>query len=134
MTRIFSPLAALALLLSHSGGVLAQAADPTRPPGVMSGSASATGAASGLPELPQGVQAIFIRPDGKSTALVNGQTVRVGQSVDGKKVIRISERGVVLQGDSGKETLDFYPGIEKSVASTRRGTTTDSNFSKETRK
>ena len=122
-----------ALMLTSAGNALAQVADPTRPPGVIPGSVSPTGA-PGYEELPQGVQAVFIRPKGKSTALVHGQTVGLGDIVDGKKVVRIFERGVVLQGDTGKETLDFYPGVEKAVVKTRRSVAPDTNSSKEARK
>lgn len=120
-------------MLLPQDGAWAQVVDPTRPPGAAAGGASATGT-TGQAELPQGVQAIFLRNDGKSSALVNGMTVRVGDTVDGKKVVRISERAVVLQTDAGRETMDFYPAVDKTFIKTRPEKTVDGNLSKETRK
>lgn len=106
------------------GWAQAQIADPTRPPGA--GAGTAAGMPAGYEDQPQGVQAVFVRPNGKSTALVNGQMLRLGDKVNDMKVIRISDRGVVLRGDSGTETLNFYPGIDKSMIKMRRATSATS--------
>lgn len=90
--------------------VLAQVPDPTRPP---VGQDSADGAAA---PLDSGIQTVILRPGGKSAAVINGQYLRVGDRFGDKRVLKISEREVVLQGESGREVLKVMPAIEKIPA------------------
>ena len=90
--------------------VLAQVPDPTRPP---VGQDSADGAAA---PVDSGIQTVILRPGGKSAAVINGQYLRVGDKFGDKRVLKISEREVVLQGESGREVLKVMPAIEKIPA------------------
>lgn len=92
------------------GPVLAQVPDPTRPP---VGQDSADGAAA---QVDSGIQTVILRPGGKSAAVINGQYLRVGDRFGDKRVLEISEREVVLQGESGREVLKVMPAIEKIPA------------------
>lgn len=97
----------LAFLITSSMAAigLAQAPDPTRPAGAVSGTAAAE----------RGVQVVIVRSRGKkSAAVINGQYVEVGDKVDGRRVLKITESEVVLKGDSGREAVKITPAIEKT--------------------
>lgn len=109
----------LAVLAVVSGGVVpglawGQLADPMRPPGGVAVTAvpGADGAAGG--DSVAGVQAVFIRPGGRSSALVNGQMLYVGDKLAEKKVIKITESEVVLRSESGRETMKLIPDVMKT--------------------
>ncbi len=104
-----APLIAATASLLWSGLALAQYADPTRPPG-----ASAADPVSGAGD--GGVQAVIVRRGSKTTAVINGQPVKVGGSLDGKRVLRIGESEIVLQGDGGREVLKVMPAVDKVPA------------------
>ena len=89
---------------------LAQLPDPTRPPFQMM--TPATGGATAPVEA--GMQTVIVRRKGKSGAVINGQYVEVGGKVGDKRVIRISENEVVLQGEGGREVIRLIPSIEKT--------------------
>ena len=108
LPRAFS---VLLLLFSHSGLHAApegMAVDPTRPPSF------AAGAADGLHSEPaRVVQSVLIAP-GRTMAVINGETVRVGSSQNGARVVRIDETGVLLSNNGQLELLKLFPGTEKS--------------------
>ena len=109
---------------------LAQVPDPTRPPtaaGLATGATPEGGIVAGNENA---VQAVFVRPGGKSTAIVNGQTIRIGDPWGDKRVIRISEKEIVLRGDGGRESIPIYPGIEKSMVPVKRASSVDESKSK----
>jgi MSHA biogenesis protein MshK len=97
------------------GSAVAQVPDPTRPPdGVM------TPESSGGVIVPteSGVQAVIVRSKGKgkSSAVINGQYVEVGDKLGDKKVLKITESEVVLQGEGEREIMKATPDIEKVPA------------------
>lgn len=101
------------LLLAGLFGVvpaLAQVTDPTRPPGALMAPESSGGAVA---PVAGGVQTVIVRPKGKSAAVINGQYVEVGGKLGDKKVVRISESEVVLQGEGGRDVMKVMPDIEK---------------------
>lgn len=91
--------------------VMAQMPDPTRPAGAVS---AADGSAAAPAE--SGVQTVILRPNGKSTAVINGQQVAVGGRLGDKRVVKISESEVVLRGAGGREVIKVIPAIEKTPA------------------
>ena len=99
----------LASLVGSSLAV-AQVPDPTRPPAAVFdqevGAAAAVAAKSG-------VQTVILRPGGKSAAVINGQYVQEGDRLGDKRVLKISEKEVVLAGESGREVIEMTPAIEK---------------------
>lgn len=100
------------LMISNITAVsLAQVPDPTRPAGAVPGMEVSTAAGA----VERGAQVVIVRSKGqKSAAVVNGQYVEVGGKVDGKRVLKITESGVVLKGDGGREVIRITPAIEKT--------------------
>lgn len=90
----------------------AQVPDPTRPPAAVM---TPEPAAGGIVPTESGVQAVIVRPKGKgkSSAVINGQYVEVGDKLGDKKVLKIAESEVVLQGEGGREIMKVTPDIEK---------------------
>lgn len=88
----------------------AQMTDPTRPAGAALG--SELSGAYGAPA-ESGVQTVIVRRDGKSAAVINGRYVIVGDRLDDKRVIKISESEIVLKGAGGREVIKVTPSIEK---------------------
>lgn len=103
------------ILLVAAGTLLASAAvaqvlkDPTRPP------ASLLGAAKGAPgtAAPQGphLQSILIArtPGGRHVAVIDGETVRLGDSFRGARVERMTQTEVVLSKGGKKQVLKLFP-------------------------
>ncbi len=92
-------------------GAAAQVQDPTRPPDFLQ--VPADGSAAAMPT-ETGVQTVILRPGGKAAAVINGQQVVVGGKLGDKRVVRITEREVVLKGASGTETIKVTPAVEKA--------------------
>jgi MSHA biogenesis protein MshK len=76
--------------------------DPTRPPAQMLRPA-ANGAAPGAPQL----QSILVgrAPGGRRVAVIDGNTVRVGDVVGGARVVGITQAQVVLARGARREIL-----------------------------
>lgn len=120
-------LASLAWLLCFVGSLagLARAEmliDPTRSPlGSRDGTATAGETAAPAPVR---VQMIVRGPGETHTALIDGNHVRVGDTVrvasGSARVERITDTSVVLARGDARETLQLIPGIERSVQSARR--------------
>lgn len=121
------PLVLLAGLVASSMAP-AQVADPMRPP---EGVAAAADGGSAAPPLQSGVQTVIVRPKGKSVALINGKQVSVGDTLGDKKVVKISEKEIVLKAAGGREVIKVMPSIEKipvkqpSAAKLRGGATSE---------
>lgn len=79
--------------------------DPTRPPAGLAPADSATGAlASPI------LQSIMITRSERS-AIIGGETVRLGGKYGEAEVIGITENEVTLRSASGTETLRMYPDV-----------------------
>lgn len=111
--------------------------DPTRP----ALGWNATAQAEVLPSGPQ-LQAIRTQ-HGVRSALISGQTVRIGSQVEGALVTRIDEDRVWLRGAGGVQQLKLFPNVEKhsanatapnnkTQAKTRAHPTTSKGLRKET--
>lgn len=83
--------------------------DPTRPPMVTQSPAVGGAVASSLV-----LQSVLISPRLK-VAIINGETVKLGDSYGAAKVVKISESGVVLDTDGKLQTLKLFPGVEKEL-------------------
>jgi len=84
--------------------------DPTRP-------ALGWNAASQAEALPSGPQLQAIRTqNGVRSALISGQTVRIGSQVEGALVTRIDDDRVWLRGPGGVQQLKLFPDVEKNSA------------------
>lgn len=85
-------------------------ADPTRPPGVLSGPA-VDGAAGGGPVL----QSVMLS-QGRKVAVISGEMVPLGGRYGSARLVKLTESEAVLK--EGKETtvLKLFPLVEKRVA------------------
>lgn len=100
----------LIICSSLAASALAQVPDPTRPADVAAVDAAAGGAG-------RGVQMVMIRSQGKKPgAIINGRYVETGDKLDGKRVLKITETEVVLQGDDGRDAVKLTPAAEKTPA------------------
>ena len=81
--------------------------DPTRPPM----SVAKPGTAEEAPPATQ-LQSILISSR-RRVAVINGNTVALGDMIGEARVVKISETEVVLRTGEETEVLKMYPGIEK---------------------
>ena len=97
------------LLFTLSSAVVAQTLpDPTRPPAEINAASSV--APHTAPPVKTGLQSIIISPQ-RRAAIINGQTVEVGEKYGNAKLIEVNERGVVLMGAQGKQVLTLFPSV-----------------------
>ena len=93
--------------------------DPTRPPAMLmpGASASAAVAASG----PHLQSVLIARQDGgRHVAVIDGQTVRLGETYKGAQVTHMSETEVVLQRGSERQVLTLFPAPQKATPAAQR--------------
>ena len=117
---------AFSLALALAGLVRAETLiDPTRSP--LAERAAAEGlapAAESAPPPATRLQMIVRGPGEMRTAVIDGNKVRVGDSVRVRggtaRIERITDTGVVLARGDEHETLQLLPGIERSVQCARR--------------
>lgn len=111
MKRLAVAITALCL----AAGAAAQALrDPTLPPpGVL---APAAGDAYG-DELR--LEAIRRLPGKPPLALINGQLLKVGEEIAGRRLLRIGDAEVMLQAGDQKETVRLAPAVEKIMKTNR---------------
>lgn len=83
--------------------------DPTRPPSAM-GVGLAVVEPSGSPIL----QSVLISPQ-RRVAIINGETVQVGDSLGEARVVKISETEVILQVGKERRALRMYPDVERKL-------------------
>lgn len=103
--RLLAP-ALLAMLVLSTGAGAQALQDPTRPPASV-GAAAASAAASAAPQL----QTILIGrgPGGRHLAVIDGETVRPGDSFRGARVARIADNEVELVRGRERQVLRLYP-------------------------
>jgi MSHA biogenesis protein MshK len=99
-------LAACLALLAASGAGAQALQDPTRPPAAATPMPAATGSVSAGPQL----QSILIAraAGGRHVAVIDGETVRLGETFHGAKVARIGENEVVLVRGGERQVLRLY--------------------------
>lgn len=91
--------------------------DPTRPPASISRADEQGAADSGsAPTL----QSVLISGQ-RTSAIINGQTVKVGDRFGQATVVKIAETEVVLRNGNGLQVLKLFPGIDKQHPSNRAG-------------
>lgn len=114
MKRAWLALWGLGVLLplsidaAQAQNLAAAIADPTRPPAAFAEPAADPGAARG-----RVLQSVLIPRKGKPRAVIDGQQVGLGQHYGDARLVKISEREVVLEGPQGIERLQLTPGVEK---------------------
>ena len=107
-TVIQGCLAAMALVTSAHAESLP---DPTRPPLAVLAPAGAVGDAAE----PAGglvLQSVLIAPDRRS-AVISGQSMALGDTVGGFRLVRVAAGEVTLEGLEGSRTLSLFPDVHK---------------------
>jgi MSHA biogenesis protein MshK len=105
-------LAALVCVAASIGTAPAQALrDPTLPPTQRAPAGS--GAAASEAALPV-LQSVLIgrQPGGRKVAVIDGQTVRVGEKFKGAILTSVSDNQAVLLRGGAKQVLRLYPAAE----------------------
>ena len=85
----------------------AELLDPTRPPASLGLHAGADAANDGLPRL----QSVLISPrqGGRHVAVIDGETVRLGERFKGARVARMSQTEVELVRGRERQVLQLHP-------------------------
>ena len=82
--------------------------DPTRPPPGFDSSAR-TSAVTAAPQV-RGLQSVMISA-AHCAAIIDGKRVELGAKHGSERLVEISERGVVLQGEHGRRALMLFPAV-----------------------
>jgi MSHA biogenesis protein MshK len=90
--------------------------DPTRPPSSISATPDAANDAPASAGLV--LQSVRVSPT-RVVAIINGQSVRVGEMVGEAKVIKISDGEVVLRTGKELQVLKLFPNVEKHLSPSR---------------
>lgn len=105
----------LAVMMAIASGVGAQGLpDPTRPPAsLLRGTGGgAVDSAPTAPALPQ-LQSILIAPHegGRHVAVIDGQTLRLGDTYKGAVLASVTPTGVVLKTGNKRQVLKLFPAV-----------------------
>ena len=95
---------------SMSGSVRAgELADPTRPPAVLDAKIEQS---AEQPATVPVLQSVLISPT-RRLAVINGQTVALGEKYGEARLVKISEGEVVLRNGQDVQVLKLFPSVEK---------------------
>lgn len=101
--KTLTALTLAALALSSTSCAAQALIDPTRPPAALGPRLDAGGAGDGLPRL----QSVLISPrqGGRHVAVIDGETVRLGDSYKGARVARMTQTEVELVRGRERQVL-----------------------------
>ena len=110
MDQAVNPRAWLFVLALAGSAQAAPLADPTRPPAILLAPVSASAGAI-APAVGPRLQSVLIarHPGGRHVAVIDGQTLRLGDQFKGARVERISETEVVLAQGKQQQVLKLFP-------------------------
>ena len=92
--------------------------DPTRPPVI---SAMPAIAASGVADnQPARLQSIIISKT-RRAAIIDGETVELGDKHGDAKLIEVNEGSVVLRGTQGRQVMTLFPDVKMTLSRTPAG-------------
>lgn len=90
--------------------------DPTQPPAGFSSSHPNSAVDVGDSGMPGRVlQSIIRRHGAKSVAMINGQSVRLGEKIDDFVLVKLTETQATLKGPAGTEVLVMSPSVDKKT-------------------
>jgi MSHA biogenesis protein MshK len=116
--KMRSALGILLALAAHTA--LAQVTDPTQPPAALQApAASQPGQPAEAPPRAAQLQSILVSPT-RRVAVIDGETVRVGQDFHGARVALIGEIEVVLLRGKEKEVLKLFGTTETAALPEKR--------------
>ena len=98
---------ALTLVLAAAPAAAQSLPDPTRPPPEAAVAPGETPAAP-LSTGPQ-LQSVLVGEHGREVAVIDGQTVRVGDKIDGARLVRVGKDEAVLQRGATRVVLHLFP-------------------------
>jgi len=90
--------------------------DPTRPPASVLAPPADAAAIPGL-DGALVLQSVLIAPDRRS-AVISGQSMKVGDTVGGFRLVRVAAGEVTLEGLEGSRTLSLFPDVHKHRVTT----------------
>ena len=87
--------------------------DPTRPPASIFSPLGGTGVAHEMPaeNHARGLHTIIIS-ETRRAAIIDGQTVELGEEHAGARLIEVNEGGVVLERGQSRQVLTLFPDIK----------------------
>ena len=86
--------------------------DPTRPPASILMPVAGTETGRGERAIPSsGLHSVFIS-ETRRAAIIDGQTVELGDEHGGARLIEVNEGGVVLQRAHGRQVLMLFPDVK----------------------
>lgn len=109
--KLFLSFLTLAASLLWLPALAQQLQDPTRPSKQLMQAGAMTDV-DGEPVL----QSVFISPT-RRTAIISGQSVKLGEKFNDATLIRVTESEVVLRNGGELQTLKLFPSIGKRVTS-----------------
>ncbi|HEX6708453.1 MAG TPA: MSHA biogenesis protein MshK [Albitalea sp.] len=112
MARLTNPVLALALAFVPALAPADVLPDPTRPPAALLAAPAA--AASEPAQAPLTLQSVLLGKGRTPAAVISGELVLQGGLVRDLRVLRITERGVVLKGPRGELTLTLLPALPET--------------------
>jgi MSHA biogenesis protein MshK len=118
---------ALLLSLIQVAAMAETLPDPTRP-AIDLNSTSVSGVSEALPEdqVPHGLQSVIISPQYRA-AIINGETVKLGDKSGDSRLVEVRENSVVLQNAHGRRVLELFPKVsmQKNETPQQKGATQD---------
>lgn len=104
MIRTARAIAFAAAALAGAGALAQGLPDPTRPPATLYNAPGSGGSAGAGPQL----QSVLVS-QGRRVAVIDGETYRVGDSYQGKRLVSVSDTEVVLAQGKQRQVLKLYP-------------------------
>lgn len=106
LSKALAKASALALLFAAMGARAEVLQDPTRPPSAALAGIAAPAAAAAGPQL----QSILVAREagGRRLAVIDGETVRLGEQFHGARVVRIGDNEVELVRGTERQVLRLY--------------------------
>ena len=102
---------ALLLSLAQVAAMAESLPDPTRPSiDLNSSGVSVAGEALPVEVVPHGLQSVIISPQYRA-AIINGETVKLGDKSGDSTLVEVRESSVVLQNVHGRRVLELFPKV-----------------------
>ena len=114
MTKTLAKSLVLCLLSSVFCPLMAEdLPDPTRPPASIFAPVGGTSVAHAMPaeNHARGLHTIIIS-ETRRAAIIDGQTVELGEEHGGARLIEVNEGGVVLERGQSRQVLPLFPNIK----------------------
>jgi MSHA biogenesis protein MshK len=90
--------------------------DPTQPPAAFTAPVNAAGGEMAEGEAAPGrvLQSVIRRHGARPVAMINGQSIKLGEKIDDFVLVKLTETQATLKGPGGTEILVLSPSVEKT--------------------